>query len=63
MFVLCYQGDMSRENLYTLAKQKYDAVKEELVNRQKRLAENINFKLMSNWLLAVRDIPLDKEEC
>ena len=58
-----WEGDMSRENLYTLAKQKYDAVKQELVNRQKRLAENINFKLMSNWLLAVRDIPLDKEEC
>ncbi|XP_041355385.1 uncharacterized protein LOC121373009 [Gigantopelta aegis] len=57
-----WEGDLSRENLHTLATEKYNNMRQHLVDRQKRLPENVDYRLMSNWLQSVRGIPLVKEE-
>ncbi|XP_052084005.1 uncharacterized protein LOC127721312 isoform X1 [Mytilus californianus] len=50
------EGPLSRENLYKIAKDKFDKLLDDLVSREKRLKENMDYTYVTNWLLSVRGI-------
>ncbi|XP_067686771.1 uncharacterized protein [Haliotis asinina] len=50
------EGDLERETLHQLARAKFNTLVDDLSRRENRLAENTDYRLMLNWLKAVRGL-------
>ncbi|XP_071104057.1 uncharacterized protein [Haliotis cracherodii] len=50
------EGDLERETLHQLARAKFNTLVSNLSRRENRLAENTDYRLMLNWLKAVRGL-------
>lgn len=53
------EGELSRENLYKKAKEAFDELLDDLVSRDGRLKENMDYSYVTKWLLSVRGISED----
>jgi len=53
------QGELSRESLYKRAKETFDKLLDDLVSREGRLKENMDYSYVTKWLLSVRGISED----
>ncbi len=51
------QGDLSRDKLYNLAKERIDSLQSALTKRTKRLPENVDFRFLRKWIMDVRGWP------
>jgi hypothetical protein len=47
---------LSRESLYKRAKETFDQLLDNLVSRERRLKENMDYSYVTKWLLSVRGI-------
>ena len=54
-----FQGAISKDALYSLAKDKIRTLKTSLSQREKRLPENVDYDFLTRWLLSVRGWPVD----
>merc|ERR1712150_263417 len=50
------EGELHRDKLYQLVKEKYNAAKVRLAQRKTRLPENISYDFLLDWMLRVRGL-------